>query len=104
VNNCGRCGGVCAAPNAIEMSCNAGSCEPALCLGDFHIEGGSCLSDTRACTMEPGLDAGVTSATQRWSTGSSYGACNAQTCATGYSLGFISSFPSFELRTICQAD
>jgi hypothetical protein len=51
--------------------------------------------------MEPGLDEGVTSATQRW-TGSAYGACNAQTCATGYSLGFITSFPSFELRSICQ--
>jgi hypothetical protein len=54
--------------------------------------------------MESGLDEGVTSATQRWTTGSSYGACNAQACATGYSIGFVSSFPSFELRTICQAD
>jgi hypothetical protein len=53
--------------------------------------------------MEPGLDEGVTSATQRW-TGSAYGACSAQTCATGYSLGFSISFPSGALRTICQLE
>jgi hypothetical protein len=101
VNNCGSCGSVCRAPNTIELSCSNYSCTPTLCLGDYHLELGACVSDTRACTMEPGLDEGVTSATQRW-TGSAYGACNAQTCATGYSLGFITSFPSFELRSICQ--
>lgn len=72
-----------------------------VCDSDYHLELDACVSDTRACTMEPGLDEGVTAASQRWA-GSSYGACNAQSCATGYSLGFVSSFPSFELRTICQ--
>jgi hypothetical protein len=100
-NNCGSCGTVCAAPNAIETSCNASSCEPTLCLGDYHLESGACVSDTRACTMEPGLDEGVTSATQRW-TGSVYGSCNAQSCALGYSLGFLYSFPFGEPRSICQ--
>lgn len=53
--------------------------------------------------MEAGLDEGVTEASQRW-TGAAYGSCSAQSCALGYSLGFITSFPSFELRTICQAN
>jgi hypothetical protein len=53
--------------------------------------------------MEPGLDAGVLTASQRW-TGSAYDACSAQTCATGYSLGFSFSFPSGALRTICQLE
>jgi hypothetical protein len=101
VNNCGGCGTVCAEPNTIELSCDAGSCTPTLCLGDYHLELGACVSDTRSCTMEAGLDAGVLTASQRWN-GSAYGSCSAQTCALGYSLGFITSFPSFELRTICQ--
>ena len=101
VNNCGSCGTVCAAPNAIELSCSNYACTPTLCLGDYHLELSACLSDTRACTMEAGVDAGVVTASQRW-TGSAYGSCNAQSCALGYSLGFLNSFPSGEFRTICQ--
>jgi hypothetical protein len=85
------------------MECFVGFCAPARCIAGYHVEGASCMPDTRSCTMEAGLDAGVTLAQQTW-TGDGYTNCSAVACATGYSLGFISSFPSFELRTICQAN
>jgi len=59
------------------------------------------MPDTRSCTMEPGLDEGVTLAQETW-TGDGYTKCSAVACAPGYNLGFTVTFPSGDLRTICQ--
>jgi formylglycine-generating enzyme required for sulfatase activity len=57
----------------------AGSCSVACtCATGYHLEGGVCTSDTRACVVPNGTGS------ETW-TGSGYGVCVATSCASGYS-------------------
>jgi formylglycine-generating enzyme required for sulfatase activity len=57
----------------------AGSCSVACgCATGYHLEGGVCTSDTRACVVPNGTGS------ESW-TGSGYGVCVATACASGYS-------------------
>ena len=56
----------------------AGSCSVACgCATGYHLEGGVCLGDTRACVVPNGTGS------ESW-TGSGYGACVATACASSY--------------------
>ena len=59
----------------------AGSCSVACgCATGYHLEGGVCTSDTRACSLS-----NATASTETW-TGSAYGACMAMACVSDFAL------------------
>ena len=61
-----------------------GDCTVLSCVAEHHLEAGACLPDIRDCSL-----ANATVATQPWLPAtSSYGACEASTCAAGYRLQF----------------
>ncbi len=57
-----------------------GACEATACSASYHLEGGACLSDTRACSLP-----NATLATESW-TGSAYGTCTASACLPTHHL------------------
>jgi hypothetical protein len=74
----------------------AGSCSVAcVCASGYHLEGGVCTSDERACSVPNGTGS------QTWS-GSAYSTCTATSCDSGYSM--VDGVCLGSLGTVCLSD
>ncbi len=67
----------------------------ASCKSGFHLEGGACVSNTKACTSTA-----IAAGTQTWN-GSSWGGCVATSCNSGY---YLSSGSCTHCNTVSAAD